>query len=61
MKTQKKNWNEPLDKKSYKKKFLVRKHEEREREQEIKEYEDSSNESGARRLDGNGPVDCERS
>ena len=40
MKNREKNSYEPLDKKSFKKKFLVRKHEEREKEQEIKEFID---------------------
>jgi hypothetical protein len=56
MKTQKKNWNEPLDKKSYKKKFLVRKHEEREREQEIKDFIDED--ENTVRVDGTGAVDA---
>jgi hypothetical protein len=40
VKNREKNSNEPLDKKTFKKKYIVRKYEEREREQEIKEYID---------------------
>lgn len=38
MKTQDKNSNEPFDKRHYKKKFLLRQHEEHEAEEEIKDF-----------------------
>lgn len=39
MKNNTHNLNDPLDKKGYKKKYLIRKHQEEEAEEEIKEYE----------------------
>lgn len=52
MKKTTKDCTEPVDKTHYKKKYLVRKLEEHEAEQEIKEYEDRSNERDPDRFDG---------
>jgi hypothetical protein len=53
-----KNSSEPVDKQSFKKKFLMRKQQEQEAEKEIDEYR--ADESGTDRLDGVGPLSGER-
>lgn len=43
MKTHEKNYNEPLGKKQFKKGYIVRKYEEKERDKEIKEFIEEDN------------------
>jgi hypothetical protein len=53
VKNREKNSYEPLDKKTYKKKYIVRKYEEKERKQEIKEYiDDEAQPPNEDRVDG---------
>ena len=54
MKKLDKNSNEPFAKQQYKKKYLLRKHEEQEATEAIKQYEDSETGSDTTRLDGLG-------
>lgn len=58
MKTEDKNTYEAEPKRHYKKRYLLRKLEEQEAEQEIKRYEDSETGSESPQLDGGRPNDC---
>lgn len=54
------DYTEPVAKQHYKKKYLVRKFEELEAEQEIKDYENCTDESGTSGFDGERPDNSER-
>ena len=54
MKKSDKDLNVPSDKRTFKKRYILRVYEEQEAQQEIKQYEDSETGSSAVRLDGLG-------